>query len=323
VRALQDAFVELKWIEDFVMLANVGSFSRAAGARHVTQSAFSRRIQQLEAWLGTTLINRASLPAELTEEGRAFLPVAQETIRTLYLLRQTLSPQEEARDCRVTFAALHTLTMTLLPEWLEVARKTLPELVSTIIPDRGGIEANLEALTSGEADLLLTYAHPFVPRLLNPKDFKGRILGVERLLPVAAPSLHLAAEAPLSGEGLLEQAIRLGISLPYLDYGKNSFFGVALQRVFGQAPTLRRRTIHQGTISDGLRRCALVGWGVCWLPEALIGDDLRAGRLRLASDNPGWILPVQICVYRHRARNRPLVEQLWDTLPSMAEGPGS
>ena len=56
--------MELKWLEDFVMLANMTSFSRAAEARHVTQSAFSRRIKQLETWLGTTLVSRASLPDE-------------------------------------------------------------------------------------------------------------------------------------------------------------------------------------------------------------------------------------------------------------------
>jgi len=45
--------MELKWLEDFVSLAETHSFSRSAELRHVTQPAFSRRIQALEAWLGT------------------------------------------------------------------------------------------------------------------------------------------------------------------------------------------------------------------------------------------------------------------------------
>lgn len=44
--------MELKWLEDFTALANTLSFSRAAEVRNVTQSAFSRRIKQLEMWLG-------------------------------------------------------------------------------------------------------------------------------------------------------------------------------------------------------------------------------------------------------------------------------
>ncbi|WP_163468518.1 LysR family transcriptional regulator, partial [Klebsiella michiganensis] len=44
------ARVETKWLEDFVSLAETRSFSRSAQLRHVTQPAFSRRIQALEAW---------------------------------------------------------------------------------------------------------------------------------------------------------------------------------------------------------------------------------------------------------------------------------
>ena len=41
--------VETKWLEDFVSLAETRSFSRSALLRHITQPAFSRRIQALEA----------------------------------------------------------------------------------------------------------------------------------------------------------------------------------------------------------------------------------------------------------------------------------
>ena len=41
--------METKWLEDFVSLAETRSFSRSAQLRHVTQPAFSRRIQALEA----------------------------------------------------------------------------------------------------------------------------------------------------------------------------------------------------------------------------------------------------------------------------------
>ncbi len=44
--------MELKWLEDFLSLADSGSFSRSAEQRHVSQPAFSRRIRALEAWPG-------------------------------------------------------------------------------------------------------------------------------------------------------------------------------------------------------------------------------------------------------------------------------
>ncbi len=44
--------MELKWLEDFVSLAEHKSYSRAAGDRNITQSALSKRIKQLEDWIG-------------------------------------------------------------------------------------------------------------------------------------------------------------------------------------------------------------------------------------------------------------------------------
>ena len=82
--------MELKWLEDFVSLAATSSFSRSAEERHVTQSAFSRRIKQLEAWLGVPLVDRATFPARLTKAGESFLPVARDTVRHMLDSRDRL-----------------------------------------------------------------------------------------------------------------------------------------------------------------------------------------------------------------------------------------
>ena len=50
--------MELTWIEDFLALQRTQNFTEAAAQRCTTQPAFSRRVQQLEEWLGTTLFDR-------------------------------------------------------------------------------------------------------------------------------------------------------------------------------------------------------------------------------------------------------------------------
>jgi DNA-binding transcriptional LysR family regulator len=52
--------VEVKWLEDFLALAQTLNFSKAADERNVTQSAFSPPIKQQEAWVGTSLIDPAT-----------------------------------------------------------------------------------------------------------------------------------------------------------------------------------------------------------------------------------------------------------------------
>ena len=61
--------MEAKWLEDFLSVARTGSFSLSAAERHITQSAFSRRIKSLEQWVGVALIDRSSYPTRLTAAG--------------------------------------------------------------------------------------------------------------------------------------------------------------------------------------------------------------------------------------------------------------
>ncbi|MDH4062660.1 MAG: LysR family transcriptional regulator, partial [Aquincola sp.] len=75
--------MDTKWLEDFVSLAGTRSFSRSAQLRHVTQPAFSRRIQALEAWAGVDLVDRSIFPMRLTAAGETFLAQAQEMLASL------------------------------------------------------------------------------------------------------------------------------------------------------------------------------------------------------------------------------------------------
>ena len=75
--------METKWLEDFVSLAETRSFSRSAQLRHVTQPAFSRRIQSLEAWAGSDLVDRSSYPTRLTPAGETLYDQALEVLQAL------------------------------------------------------------------------------------------------------------------------------------------------------------------------------------------------------------------------------------------------
>ncbi len=111
--------MELKWIEDFLSLAETRSFSRSAEARAVTQSAFSRRIRSLEVWLGTALLDRSTYPITLTADGRQFLETAEEVVRLLTLSRADFRARSDGAGLPVvTITALHSLCLSFLPRWL-------------------------------------------------------------------------------------------------------------------------------------------------------------------------------------------------------------
>ena len=81
--------MELRWLQDFLMVAETGNFTRAAERRNTSQAAFSRRIKSLEAWLGFDLIDRSVYPTQLTPQGERFREHAGE------LLKQMLDTRDE------------------------------------------------------------------------------------------------------------------------------------------------------------------------------------------------------------------------------------
>ncbi|RJE79695.1 LysR substrate-binding domain-containing protein [Paracoccus sp. JM45] len=313
--------MELKWLEDFAALAATASFSRAAEQRNVTQSAFSRRIRQLETWLGADLVSRATIPAELTPEGVAFLSVAQDTIRTMSGARAAAQPRQAPDRPVLSIAALQTLTVTLMPQWLAQVDQAIPDVMTKLIPDRGGIEANLDSLITGEVDLLLTYSHPYVSMLLDPQKFDWITLAHDQVIPVMAPELAC------SGKGLTTDLAKASSNtdisaIPYLDYGPVSFFGSALERLFARH-SLKRRVMHENSMCIGLRALALEGHGICWLPQSLIAQDLAEGRLVAASDDPIWLLDLDVRLYRCRTDNAHsrMPETLWNDLARVSLEP--
>ncbi|MEI2298620.1 LysR family transcriptional regulator [Ensifer sp. MJa1] len=295
--------MEIKWLEDFLALANTLNFSKAADERHVTQSAFSRRIRQLEAWLGTTLVDRATYPSRLTEAGAKFVPVAQATLKQLYQSRRDLQEEEGADARTIRLTALHTLSFTFFPGWITRVNAKAGPLFSRLRPDSGSMDETLDSLVDGECDFLLTYAHTQVPHLLDPRAFEHRVLGHERIVPVTAAD---ETGAPLHQ---LEGGAK---PFPHLSYEKSSFFGLLLHELIASDLPPSQR-VHEGSMSVGLRAMAEAGWGIAWVPESLMTAELEKGSLARAAD-PRWDVSVEIRLYRARENRRPVVGRVWQSL---------
>ena len=90
--------MDTKWLEDFVSLAETRSFSRSAQLRHVTQSAFSRRIQSLEAWAEADLINRSSYPTTLTPAGEVLHAQALELLHSLQSIKSEMKEDHDKQS---------------------------------------------------------------------------------------------------------------------------------------------------------------------------------------------------------------------------------
>ena len=287
--------MELKWLEDFVSLARTRSFSRSAEERHVTQSAFSRRIQALETWLGVPLIDRSTYPTTLTLAGRTFRETAEETVRMLHGSRSALQASARPSNQNVAVAALHTLALSFFPRWFREIEALTGTLGSRLLPD--DFHACLQAIVEGGYDFLLTFHHPSVPIPLDPSLFPYRVVGRDSMVPVRSAAVDEA-------------------SLPLLGYSQNSFLGrvaTLAQAESGRSSVTVSHT-NENAMAEALRFMVLEGHGQAWLPGSLVASDLADGRLVAM----GVALPLDVRLYRNAIHRRSSVAAVWQAAETLA-----
>lgn len=284
--------MDLSWIEDFVALAETGNFSRAAAARHCTQPAFSRRIRSLEDWAGAALFNRDTSPVRLTPAGERFRPTAIEAWRLLVQARDEARQAAHLAEAQLVVAATHALSLLFFPSWLTELEARGPIGPVRLVSDSQ--KACEELMTQGAAQFLLCHHHPAVPGRLDSGNFHAAPIGRDLLVPVVSPK----AVPSLAGE------------LPYLAYSPESGMGRIVTAQLQSRPPLRLRPVFTSHLSVVLRTMAGDGRGLAWLPLSLVEADLATGQLvRMGGED--WDIPVEIRLFRPRARQSPAAEAFW------------
>lgn len=298
--------MELKWFEDFLSVSRCYSFTRAADERHITQSALSRRIRQLEEWLGVALFDRKTYPVTLTPEGQAFLVTASETVHAMTHLRSELHQRFEKRSSVLRFAMLNTLSLTFFPGWIAAVNGDNPAAFIRLCDQKPSFVEHISLLHGGETDFLLTYAHDSVSLIQQLAPYPMLTLGRERAIAVCRAD---SDGKPLYPIGAGREPI------PWLSYGQHSFFAHALSQMLARQP-LPLETIYENSMSINLKAMVLSGSGVAWLPESLMREELESGQL-VRAGHARWDVALDIRLYRQPVLRHPSAEQFWQrVIPS-------
>ena len=302
--------METKWLEDFLSLAETRSFSRSAELRHVTQPAFSRRIQSLEAWLGADLIDRTSYPTRLTAAGEIFYEQAMEMLGQINNARALLRGNRPAAQSTVDFAVPHTLSLTYMPKWMTALETGFGQINTRLMALN--VHDAVMTLVEGGCDLLLCYHHPRQPVQLDPGRYDMLVLGTEALRAYARCDRTGVPDYLLPG--------RADRPLPFLSYTTNAYLGRMVELILTDAKgPLHLQKCYETDMAEGLKMMALEGHGVVFLPESSVGREVRQKQLALADGgHPEWQVTMEIRLYRERPSTqragKPLVGRLWDYL---------
>ncbi|NDZ17590.1 LysR family transcriptional regulator [Variovorax sp. WS11] len=142
--------VTLRQLRAFVAVAKAASFTEAASRLHITQSALSGLIKELEHVLGVQVIYRSTRKVQLSEVGSEFLPLAVRILQDLDEAFHAIHDLKALKSGVVRVAAPQLMACTLMPEVIAAFNRQYPG-VQIRLSDCA-VEAVQSKVHSGEVD---------------------------------------------------------------------------------------------------------------------------------------------------------------------------
>ncbi|MDE2399346.1 MAG: LysR family transcriptional regulator [Burkholderiales bacterium] len=164
--------MDLKQLDYFVHVAELGSFTRAATVLRVAQPALSRQVRALEVELRQPLFDRNGRGVTLTEAGKRLLAHGRGILQQVDRARQDLEDQRGAASGRLAIGLPPSVGRTLTGPLVEAFRARFPKATLTVV--EGLSTYTLEWLTLGRVDCAVVYnvtpaaAFDLVPVLDEP-----------------------------------------------------------------------------------------------------------------------------------------------------------
>ena len=258
--------MQLRSLEIFCDVAKLRSFSKAADARGVTQSAASQAIQHLEESLGIQLIDRSTRPLSLTVAGENYLRGLTDILASYHRLEEEVISAGRGIRGPLHIAAIDSVGLSYMPDAMDEFGSLFPEVDVRI--GYGRNEAVIEDLVSGRAEIGL---------VSFPKSTK-QIVAIPwqkepmRLVCSANHRLARRTEADLSDlDGVEMVGFDRSLELRRMIDGELKRLGIRID------------FRNEFDNIDSIVRAIQANDGAGFLPEAAVRRETAAGELRVVA----------------------------------------
>ncbi len=259
----------------FVRSVELGSFSKAANEGGMKVSTVSRYISALENDLGAALFSRSTRRLHLTEAGTTFYERAA----------QILTDLEDARGVTSSLNARPQGLLRINVPGAFGRRHVIPHMKDFLAahPD-----IRLDAtLTDATVDLIETGTDVAVRiGALADSTLVAKRLAPHRRALVASPDYLAARRPPL----MAPEDLRHHECLPFALQPTGSWYYRPATEPAADLVEVAVNGHLRANDSEALRDAALAGLGIALLPTWLVGDDIRAGRLRTILPDWEWLI---------------------------------
>ena len=251
----------LRAYEVFVTVVSRGNFTRAADVLETSPANVTRYVNELEAHLGTRLLNRTSRRLSLTEGGETLYArcksILDDVAETEGLVSSaSVEPRGRLRiNAPVSFGILH-----LAPLWPDFMRKYPQVELDVTLIDR------VVDIVDEGYDLAIRISRA------GSTNNAARKLATSRNSLCASPTYLARCGHPATPADLIGHRC---IGYSYAATGDE------WQLIDGESEvhTVKVNCHMHSNNGDTARAAALAGQGVIWQPTFLLGNDLRAGKL--------------------------------------------
>lgn len=277
----EDGSLDTQNLEAFLLVAETGSFSKAADKLHLTQPAVSKRVALLEQQLSAELFDRIGRQVSLTEAGHALLPHAKAVQRELDSAVQSVRDLDGEVAGQLRLATSHHIGLHRLPPVLSHFSKVFPAVHLDI--DFMDSEQAYQLIMQGKVELAVVTLAPIaepgiiaLPVWQDPLDF------------MAAADHDLAGDTALD----LETLARYPAILP----GLNTYTGQIIKGLFDQRELQLEVSLATNYL-ETIRMMASVGLGWTVLPRSMRDESLVSLSLRNVA------LQRELGIVYHRGRS--------------------
>jgi len=244
------ATFDLNDLHAFRAVAEMGNFRKAAEAVHISQPAFSRRIDKLEQALGVRLLERTTRRVNLTAVGRDFARTVQQVLDELDGALLGIRGVAATRMGEVTIACVPSTVYYFLSQSIRRYRETYPKIRVKVF-DAGANEV-LAAVARGEADFGLNFIGSQEPDI----DFKPLL--EERFVAACRRDHALAAKRKVSWTELAKY--------DYVSVAKSSGNRLLLDQALSGLPG-RPQAIYEAQHVTTMLGLVEAGLGVAAVPS--------------------------------------------------------
>ncbi|TFF09072.1 LysR family transcriptional regulator [Pseudomonas sp. BCA14] len=279
-------------LHTFWVTAQCCNFTRAAEQLHITQGAVSRQIAGLESHLGYALFRRQARGLSLTEEGREWSLRVQQVFGLISDALEQIGDRRETLQLKAPTCAMRWLLPRLM-QW-QRERPDVPVELTTSVAYT--VDFRRESF-----DAAVVYAP------IAEQSAEARHLFDEQLTPVCAPVLLAGLQTPAD----LQHQVLLHPTRDGRDWA-----------LWLKAANTRLSNLAQGHHFETLDLAMTVasqGSGVAIGDSALIGEDLKAGRLATPFELKVPTGMAYYLVYPAGAEPSPGLEALMSWLVSQAQ----